>query len=206
MPTSSRRRRAAPASSSSHKKNLLIGSVATVLFFGALFGMRAAGMLSPGGTVEGINTKDPRYQNAEIVGTRHESEGNEHVANSEKITYKTVPPTSGSHWDTPAPWGVKERQLPDGQIVHNLEHGGVVINYTPTLPADQVNKLKALLGKLFPKYPKALLQPYAQLTDAKIAVSAWQWQMKLESYDEDQIIRFFIAHYAGVDAPEANAR
>lgn len=53
-------------------------------------------------------------------------------------------------------------------------------------------------------YHKIVLEPYAQLTDAQIALTAWDWILKLQIYDETQIVKFIKAHYQGPEAPEPN--
>ncbi len=47
--------------------------------------------------------------------------------------YSSVPATSGTHWVTPGQWGVYTAANPaiEYQMVHNLEHGGIVIWYQP---------------------------------------------------------------------------
>ena len=45
------------------------------------------------------------------------------------LPYNSNPPTSGDHYAQPADWGVYQNELPDEQLVHNLEHGGIWISY-----------------------------------------------------------------------------
>lgn len=117
--------------------------------------------------------------------------------------YNSIPPTSGWHYgDAEAAWGVHEDPIPDEVQVHNLEHGGVLIQYKPSgiapgLDEDLVNKLKALVERLReePRYCKLILAPYPGL-DAQIALTAWGRVDKfdIELYDEsvEQRIRRFI--------------
>ena len=65
------------------------------------------------------------------IGQQYESEGQQHLSSvdQEHAAYKTDPPTSGAHYIQPAAWGTSESEIPDEQLVHNLEHGGVVITY-----------------------------------------------------------------------------
>jgi len=115
------------------------------------------------------------------------------------------PPTSGSHWQTPASWGIKDAQEQNERTTHNLEHGGIVIAYSPTLTAEDVTKLRSLArGLMNSSFRKIILEPYQQLSDAKIAVTAWTWILKLPAYDETQITKFVRAHYQSSDAPEPN--
>jgi hypothetical protein len=139
------------------------------------------------------------------IGSKFADEGNAHVPDGQKVTYGATPPTSGAHWAIPAPWGISEATLPDERTTHNLEHGGIVIDYSG-LSTDDLSKLKTLVRSLLGgAYPKVILQPYPKLTDEQIALSAWTWQLKLTRYDETQILKFLQVHYQGTDAPEPNA-
>ena len=52
--------------------------------------------------------------------------------------YSSIPATSGPHWDPSgiANWGVYTTPQNESQVVHNLEHGGIVIWYDPALLDD----------------------------------------------------------------------
>ena len=50
------------------------------------------------------------------------------------MKYKSFPPTSGAHYFQPAIWNAYEAPLVLVQEVHNLEHGGVVIQYGKDVP------------------------------------------------------------------------
>ncbi|MFQ5860294.1 MAG: DUF3105 domain-containing protein, partial [Dehalococcoidia bacterium] len=88
-----------------------------------------------------------------------------HVPTGQTVeTYNSVPPTSGPHWDTPAPWGIYQEELPDEQVVHNVEHGGVVFNYN-TEDTQVIQQLEELVLGL-PNSPCFLLtQPYSRIEE-----------------------------------------
>ena len=65
----------------------------------------------------------------------------EHVETPPK--YSTSPPTSGRHYPAPAPWDVYPEPVEQFRLVHNLEHGGVVIQYGPGAPANDVSRFIA---------------------------------------------------------------
>ena len=67
----------------------------------------------------------------------HEDEGQQHLAPNEQYSdYETNPPTSGPHRLQPAPWG-SYREAPEREtLVHNMEHGGVVIFYKDLTDAE----------------------------------------------------------------------
>jgi hypothetical protein len=167
-----------------------------------VLGLRAAGVFYPPGA--NIDLNAARVGPGETVGTKVSDQGNTHIPDNQHFSYNSFPPTSGSHWQAPTSWGIKDSQEPNERTTHNLEHGGIVIAYNPSLATDDVNRLKALVRGVSGPYRKIVLEPYAQLTDAAIAVTAWDWILKLQSYDETQIAKFLNAHYEGKDAPEPN--
>ena len=91
---------------------------------------------------------------------------------------------------------------------HNLEHGGIVIVYNPSLAPDDLTKLKDSVRSITAttKYKKILLEPYKELADAKIAVTAWDWILKLQAPDQSAMVKFITAHYDSTDAPEPGAQ
>ena len=181
---------------------LVTPEIVAVAFIALVLGLRAAGVFDPGPAK--INPGDAQFDPAgAVVGVRQADEGRGHVTNDKRVTYKTTPPTSGDHWDTPAPWGSYDRQQPDERTVHNLEHGGIVVSYAAGLPADELKQLTAVVSQLrSTQYRKIVLQPYAALGDAKVALAAWDWLLRLPAVDETQIVRFVRAHYDGPEAPE----
>ncbi len=122
--------------------------------------------------------------------------GNDHIPTPETphIAYNSDPPTSGPHLPYIAPWGVHTRPIARELQVHNLEDGGVVVNYRPQC-ADQVqSQLRAVVER----YPdRVLLAPYPGL-DRCIAVTAWTRIEKFEQFDERRLVRFIEA-YRGID-------
>jgi hypothetical protein len=122
--------------------------------------------------------------------------GNEHIqtAESPHTPYNSNPPTSGPHLPYIAPWGIHTRPIPRELQVHNLEDGGVVVNYKPEC-ADQV--LPGLQTIVRRYSDRVLLAPYPGL-DACIALTAWTRIDKLEGLDERRVTRFIDA-YRGID-------
>jgi hypothetical protein len=43
--------------------------------------------------------------------------------------YNSFPPTSGPHHPSPAVWNVYDEPVAQNHLTHNLEHGGIVIQY-----------------------------------------------------------------------------
>ncbi len=122
--------------------------------------------------------------------------GNEHIPTAETphVAYTSDPPTSGPHLPHIAPWGVHTRPISKELQVHNLEDGGVVVNYKPQC-ADQV---QAALRTIVDRYPNhVVLAPYPGL-DRCIALTAWTRIDKMDEVDERRVVRFIEA-YRGID-------
>ena len=74
-----------------------------------------------------------------------------------------------AHYQTPAIWGAYTTPLYPAQVVHNLEHGGIFIQYGPKVPQATVDQLKTFYdGHL----NATLLAPLPSL-GSKIAMGVW---------------------------------
>jgi hypothetical protein len=122
--------------------------------------------------------------------------GNAHIptADTPHVPYNSDPPTSGPHLPYLAPWGVHTRPIPRELHVHNLEDGGVVVNYRPDCAPQVLPSLTTLVGRYA---DRVVLAPYPGL-DRCIALTAWTRIDKFEELDERRVIRFIDA-YRGID-------
>lgn len=109
------------------------------------------------------------------------------------VPYNSNPPTSGYHWGGGiAPWGVQTRPLSDTISLHNLEHGGVIIHYREGLEQATIDQLAALTRELQARNPCIILEPRpADRIDNPIVVSAWNYLLRLDTYDAETIRSFF---------------
>ena len=131
-----------------------------------------------------------------IPGEFVPSLGNDHIPTAEMphVAYNSDPPTSGPHLPYIAPWGVHARPIAKELQVHNLEDGGIVVNYKPQC-ADQI---QAGLRGIVDRYPdRVVLAPYPGL-DRCIALTAWTRIDKMDEFDERRVVRF-IDTYRGID-------
>ena len=118
--------------------------------------------------------------------------------------YNSEPPTSGPHLPNIAPWGIYDKPIPKEYQVHNLEDGGVVIQYNcPKGCPDLIKKLEGVFFKYKARAPKEkkythlILAPYPDM-DTRLALTAWTRLDKLNDFDEARIDRFIEA-YIGID-------
>jgi len=121
--------------------------------------------------------------------------GNEHIqtATDPHEAYNSDPPTSGPHLPYIAPWGIHTRPIPPELQVHNLEDGGVVVQFSCECP-ELAEKLRGIVRK----YDKqVILAPYPEMK-FRIALTAWTRIETLSGFDARRI-RKFIETYRGID-------
>ena len=85
------------------------------------------------------------------------------------MKYNSNPPTSGRHFAVPVDDGAYSTAPTDEQLVHNLEHGRVIIWFKPSLPKDTRADLKALFDE---DTYQMVLAPRAKMP-YQVAASAW---------------------------------
>ena len=127
------------------------------------------------------------------------TEGNrQHVDQGTDVLYRNRPPSSGNHYPTPAGYGVFTRDIAGGNLVHTLEHGGIIVYYRPDL-CDQ-----ACVGQLQLAYSSApksqrygvvkmTLAPWLDM-DQAVTAAAWGWIDGMDQPDVQRILAFYREH------------
>jgi hypothetical protein len=116
------------------------------------------------------------------------------------VTYNSTPPTSGPHYPYPAGWGIYKNPPADEFLVHNLEHGGVIISYNPEqIKGQELAQLWEQARSLSNFNPRVIVTPRSSL-DTAIALTAWNYLQKLDRYDPTEVKVFYDTHIAR--APE----
>lgn len=127
-------------------------------------------------------------------------QGNAHITEAQmgQFTYDSTPPTSGPHLGALARWGVHDEPIPNELQVHNLEDGGVLVQYDCP---DGCPELVAQLQEVVEHYDEGvILAPYPGM-ETRIALTAWQRIDQFEEFDQSRVERF-IRSYLGVDHHE----
>ena len=91
-----------------------------------------------------------------------------HDATGTSPKWNTVPPTSGPHYQVPAVWGVYTEPADQAQLVHNLEHGAIFIQYGAEVPQATVAQLK----RFDTNTRGTIVAPFPALGE-RIALGAW---------------------------------
>ena len=134
------------------------------------------------------------------VGTQIPILAPNHIPEGAQASYNSQPATSGEHWPVPAQCGFYEEQLPDERVVHNLEHGNIVVSYNFVLDSD-VSVLRDALNDIGLNRVWGVARIYDQIPEGQVALTAWGVMDVFPGVDPDRIARFFEA-YAGGLGPE----
>lgn len=137
--------------------------------------------------------------------------------------YLTTPPTSGRHWNGWVQCGFYSRPVPDERIVHNMEHGNIIISYN-LADQGQIVELEDVFDDIGLTNAWGVARPYDPGTvdtdgnelfpEGTIALTTWgvmdKWNVRevddtdnhrVIGVDRDRIGRFFEA-YSGKLGPE----
>lgn len=137
----------------------------------------------------------------------------EHIHRQLDYAEQGLPPAGGPHWGSgacgndplsapafcgPAPWGIYREPWPAESLVHNMEHGGLIIWYNT---ADQ-----AVIDDLenFGQENSNMLlvvTPYPDMEPEHIAITVWSRRDKfpVSDYSRDRLRRFVDALYCRFD-------
>ena len=86
-----------------------------------------------------------------------------------KVKWSTDPPSAGGHYPLWVVWGFYRAPMNPRKVVHNEEHGGVIIWWGSKVPSSTVDQLE----QFYRDSPNGMLgTPYPKLGD-KIALTAW---------------------------------
>ena len=133
--------------------------------------------------------------------------GQDHIDPGEQPdNWNSSPPTSGDHLATPLPPGVYDNDQDMRALVHNQEHGYVVILYKG-IPPDQVDQLRQFVEAR--DGSKLVLAPWSALESNGVALTAWQNLEVLQRVNMD-VVQAFVNDFmvpgaAKSTAPEPNA-
>lgn len=138
-------------------------------------------LLSAQGTKEQTKLSKP------LIGEAIASQGANHVPAGTKEEYNSNPPTSGPHYTNSQPAGIYDKPVPDGNLIHSMEHGAVILWYKSDISASDSAKLKSVFTNI--PVSKKIMVPRDNL-DVPLALTSWGRLLKLEAIDETQIKNF----------------
>ena len=133
--------------------------------------------------------------------------GRDHISPGEQPdNWNSTPPTSGDHLASPLPPGVYNSEQDMRALVHNLEHGYVVMVYKG-IADDQVAQLRQFVEAR--DGSKLVLSPWSGLEDNGVALVAWRNLELLQRVNMD-VVQAFVNDFMVPGAtksvaPEPNA-
>ncbi|HET9243763.1 MAG TPA: DUF3105 domain-containing protein [Gaiella sp.] len=191
-----------PPSSGVDRRTLMIAAVVGVVALAAVAVALAVGV---GGGGDGGGDATAALEAAGCTLTSVEALPGSHTVTTPEGTseeWNTDPPTSGAHYEVPAIWGSYDQPVNQAQLVHNLEHGGIFVQYGDDAPAATVEQLEQFVQD----HPRGtILAPYPAL-GSQIALGAWVTESpsepekgtgylaKCPTFDETAFAAFFDAY------------
>jgi hypothetical protein len=122
----------------------------------------------------------------------------------------TNPPAGGPHWGSgacpvdpdeapplcgPVRWGIYRKPWEPETLVHNMEHGGVVLWYNI---GDQtiVDQLEDLIRNRLERGQQLVMAPYPDMEEEHIALTAWSRidKFPVADYTRERVEEFIDAH------------
>ncbi|MGH9000045.1 MAG: DUF3105 domain-containing protein [Acidimicrobiia bacterium] len=124
--------------------------------------------------------------------------GREHVPDP---SHSVNPPAGGEHFGDriafPGTYSPDETP-PDGEIVHSLEHGFVVLWHQPGLPEAQLSQLR----QIHEDDPGGILVVPREGLEVPVAVTSWHRRLLCPEGFEEEPVTAFLENFRG-DAPES---
>lgn len=138
----------------------------------------------------GFNYLKDRDLNQEPAGVVKYDYASNHIEGeidySAQEGYKgEIPPAGGAHNSTAQQCAVYDQPIRVESALHSLEHGAAWITYQPSLPQDQIDKLKDIAdGDAY------ILMSPLEGQPSPIVLTAWNTQLQLQSFDDTTVQRF----------------
>jgi Protein of unknown function (DUF3105) len=130
----------------------------------------AAGAVVAAVVLGGGSSTDETLRAAGCTIEKKPAQGRQHVQQLARgFKYNTFPPTSGPHYPVPATWDIYTEPVEQFRLVHNLEHGGLIVQYGSDVPESAVAEIR----EWYLDDPNGIIvAPLPALGD-KIALAAW---------------------------------
>lgn len=121
-----------------------------------------------------------------------------------RIKYSTIPATSGDHWSAPTKCGFYDVELRDEVVVHNMEHGNVIMTYNLINDSDKT-KLQTIHDNLEGSGDWLVTRPDNRIKEGHIVMTAWGILEEFTEIDEAGISRFFDAYQGNLFSRETSS-
>jgi hypothetical protein len=109
-----------------------------------------------------------------------------HETVPEGFEYNSFPPTSGPHHQQWAIWNIYTEPIDQLHLIHNLEHGGIVVQYGSAISEAEVQEI----ADWYSADPDAVLvAPLPELGD-EVALTAWTHLLTCTGFGESAWTEF----------------
>ena len=131
-------------------------------------------------------------------------QGRNHVQQLAKgFKYSSFPPTSGPHYPVPAVFNIYDKPVRQIYLVHNLEHGAVIVQYGDKVPTQTVDEIRSWYENGDRR--GIVVAPLPGLGD-KVALTAWTHLATCPGFDEKAFDAFVGLHrYKGPERVSPDA-
>ena len=102
------------------------------------------------------------------------------------VKYNSFPPSSGRHFFTPAIYDFYTEPVSETAVVHNLEHGAMVVQWGSKVPKSEVAKIR----EWWKNDARGLVAAPLPALGNKIAVIAWTHVAKCTRFDDGAFTKF----------------
>lgn len=123
----------------------------------------------------------------ELLGDVYSDVGASHVADGSLTEMPSQPPAGGDHYPRPAPTGVFDEPLADGNLVHALEHGIIWFSYQPDLVTDEQ---LALLEDVAGEYSNDVILAPRPANNAPLYALSWGRRSTVDPGDVEFLRQF----------------
>jgi hypothetical protein len=118
-------------------------------------------------------------------------QGREHAETlPDGYEYNSSPPTSGTHNPVPAIYNVYTEPVDQTLLIHNLEHGAVVVQYGDQVPQAEIDRIV----EWYSADPNGLIVAPLPELGSEVAVTAWTELMTCPAFSEEAFDEFTEAH------------
>ena len=115
-------------------------------------------------------------------------QGQLHLTPSDPVPdYNSEPPTSGSHAPSAAACGIYRDTPPDINLVHDLEHGVIVVYYNP----ETASAVRGDLESFARDAGTHVIVTPREGMENPITLTAWRNLLRLDDYDRSAIDAFY---------------
>jgi hypothetical protein len=112
------------------------------------------------------------------------------------LCYPSNPPASGPHAQSALNFRVYDAPQPKENLVHNMEHGGVIIWHN-TSNSAVINELAAITNAAVNRQQFVLMTPYPGMEPETIALTAWTRLDKfpVAQFNAQRVLDFITTHH-----------